>query len=388
MKSFSRSLTAAVLLAAVAATPAQADIAHVRIEGDGVSLAKTVEVPTSGTFGPDACPYDSPGGAIEIATGGNWDRSAFTQTILGETHDYSQRDWWNFWHNRVGSNTGICDPATTLEDGDEVLMIVQRDDPSFRPTIFPLFITAAPQTVERGQQGTVTVAEHVYDQATGTTAKNPAQGASVGGATTGADGRATVTFDTAGTVELRATKPSRTRSNSAIVTVTEPGQPAAPEQPPAPPLATPACIHDGADGRCGTRDLQAPSAFITGIEEGEVFRRGRGPQLLAGTAGVLGARGIVPDGTGILMIKLRLTRTGPGPRCSTWSPTKERFIPRECGAANGFWFKIGEQADWEYQLPARLRRGRYVLDADAIDNSGNRLRSRRRGENRVVFRVL
>jgi hypothetical protein len=86
------------------------------------------------------------------------------------------------------------------------------------------------------------------------------------------------------------------------------------------------------------------------------------------------------------MVKLRLTRR-VGPRCSTWSPSRERFVPRECGASNGFWFKIGDDREWSYLLPAALRRGRYVLDADAIDRNGNRLRERRRGENRVVFRV-
>ena len=387
MKSLSRSLSAAAVLAAVMAAPAYADTAHVRIEGDGVSLAKTVQVPTSGTFGPDACPYDSPGGAIEIATGGDWDRSAFTQTILGETHAYAQSDWWNFWLNREWSNVGICDPAQPLEEGDEILMIVQRDDASFNPTVFPLFITGAPQTVERGQTAQVTVAEHTFSYATNTTTKNPADGASVGGATTGADGVATVTFDTAGAAELRATKTSRARSNTSVVTVTEPGEPAPAEQAQAPPPPPP-CLHDGNDGRCGTRDLQAPSAFITSVEEGQVFRQRQGPRLLAGTAGVLGPEGIRPDGTGILMVKLRLTRIAPGPRCSTWSPSRERFVRRPCGAANGFWFKIGETADWEYLLPSRLRRGRYVLDADAIDENGNRLRVRRRGENRVVFRVL
>ncbi|HEX2086743.1 MAG TPA: hypothetical protein VHF89_13780 [Solirubrobacteraceae bacterium] len=392
MKILSRGLTAAVLLAApLAAAPAAlADTAHVRIEGDGVSLAKTVEVPQSGTFGPDSCPYDSPGGAIEVATGGDWDQSAFTHTILGETHDYAQRDWWNFWLNRDWSNEGIC--ATTLDDGDEVLMIVQRDDASFNPTVFPLFVTEAPGTVERGRPARVTVAEHTYSYSTSTTTRGPAEGATVAGggatATTGSDGVATLTFDRAGDVELRATKASRARSNAVSVVVTEPGQAPPPQQQreeDPPPPARP-CLTNGADGRCGTRDLQPPIALITSIREGEVYDRGAGPRELSGTAGILGAEGVVPDGTGILMIKLRLTRR-VGPRCSTWSPTRERFVPRPCGAGNGFWFRIGERADWEYVLPGRLRRGRYVLDADAIDRAGNRLRVRRRGENRVVFRV-
>jgi hypothetical protein len=389
MTSLSRSLMAAVLLAILAAAPAHADTAHVRIEGDGVSLSKTVDVPTSGTFGPDACPYDSPGGAIEIATGGNWDRKAFTQTILGETRTYSDDStWWNFWLNREWSNVGICDASRPLQDGDEVLMIVQRDDASFNPTVFPLFITQAPQAVERGAPAQFSVAEHTYSYPT--TSKGPAAGVTVAGggatATTGADGQATLSFAEAGSFEVRATAPQRARSNAAVVVVTDPGQPAPAEKAPSTLAPPPVCLHDGDDGRCGTVDRQAPSAFITSIREGAVFRRGRGPRRLAGTAGLLGAAGIRPDGSGILMIKLRLTRA-VGPRCSTWSPSRERFVPRPCGAGKGFWFRIGDAPKWEYLLPARLPRGRYVFDADAIDRNGNRLRSRKRGENRVVFRV-
>ena len=396
MKSLSRGLTAAALLAVLAAAPAHADTAHVRIEGDGVSLARTVEVPTAGTFGPDACPYDSPGGAIEIATDGNWDRLEYAKTILGETHAYAERDWWNFWLNRDWSQKGLCDETQPLQDGDEVLMIVQRDDASFNPTVFPLFITAAPASVERDQPARVTVAEHTYSYATSTTARGPARGVTVAGggasATTGDDGSATLSFGQSGAFELRATAPQRARSNVAVVTVTEPGQPA-PEQgggggdgaaaqgPPARP-----CFTTGFDGRCGTRDEQAPTALITSIRDGARFRRRSAPRELRGTAGILGARDVLPDGTGILMIKLRLTRALGG-RCSTWSPSRERFVPRRCGAHNGFWFKAGEAPDWDYLLPARLPRGRYVLDADAIDRAGNRLRIRRRGENRVVFRV-
>src|SRR5215212_3447963 len=67
MKILSRGLTAAALLAALAAAPAYADTAHVRIEGDGVSLTKTVDVPTSGEIF-SGCPYDTAAGAIEVAT--------------------------------------------------------------------------------------------------------------------------------------------------------------------------------------------------------------------------------------------------------------------------------------------------------------------------------
>ena len=38
--------------------------------------------------------------AVEAATGGNWDRQAFTQTILGETHAFGpQSDYWAQWND-------------------------------------------------------------------------------------------------------------------------------------------------------------------------------------------------------------------------------------------------------------------------------------------------
>ena len=98
-------------------------------------------------------------------------------------------------------------------------------------------------------------------------------------------------------------------------------------------------------------------------------------------------RGRIREAGGILAVKLRLTRNDGG-RCSAWSAKRERFIARKrCRASEGWWFKVGDKADWEYQLPERLPRGRYVLDVNAIDQSYNRDDTRRRGTNRVVFTV-
>jgi hypothetical protein len=70
---------------------------------------------------------------------------------------------------------------------------------------------------------------------------------------------------------------------------------------------------------------------------------------------------------------------------------------RRCGAPRGFFFKIGNDADWRYELPIDLPKGRYVLDVNAVDAAenrdwpaalpGRRYGRARRGENRVVFRV-
>jgi hypothetical protein len=62
----------------------------------------------------------------------------------------------------------------------------------------------------------------------------------------------------------------------------------------------------------------------------------------------------------------------------------ERFRRTRCGT--GAYFAIGDRADWSYLLPERLTRGRYVLDAIAIDGAGNRT-PLARGATRVVFTV-
>jgi hypothetical protein len=368
----------------VLAQPASADPVTVRIEGETAQLAATtVDPPATGVFGPNDCPWDSAGGAIQLATGGNWDGGPFVSTILGETHSYAARDWWQFWMNRSAASVGVC--AQPIDPGDEILMIVQRDDPTFQPTVFPLFVTAAPASVERGAPAQVTIAEHVVDVA-GTTTPRPAAGATVagGGATavTGADGRATLTFPQAGSVDVRATAPSRAPSNVARIAVTEPGAPAAP--------GAPAGASSGTAGSAGSGgDHRPPRSFVSGIEEQQVFSRRRAPRVLRGRSGegVPFSHGrLRSDPSGLLMVKLRLT-VNAGGRCGAWSPSRERFVGTRCGARHGWYFDIGDRAEWEYQLAQRLPRGRYVLDVNAIDRSYNRDDERRRGENRIVFHV-
>ena len=74
----------------------------------------------------------------------------------------------------------------------------------------------------------------------------------------------------------------------------------------------------------------------------------------------------------------------------TFSGKSERFRLNDrarCGAPHGFRFSVGDRSDVDYRLPSKLPRGRYVLDVKATDNAFNRDDVRRRGSNRVVFRV-
>ena len=388
MRRLTRGLTAAFLLSAVAATPAFAVTATVRVEGRNATLLerKQVEVPTSGTFGPEDCPFGTAGGAIQVGTNGNWDQLRYTKLILGERHDYTQDgDYWALWVNNDYKETeGACDYV--LQPGDEVLML---PDPgaATEPYVgrFPLGLRDVPRTARAGEAVTATAVQYDNDAR-----PTPAAGVTVTAsdgqtATSGPDGRVTFTFGSGADITLKARRDGN-----------------------APSAAEPVCVTTGSDARCGSPgpdgspsttpggtapgpDRQAPKALVNRslVREGQVFRRGRGPRQLRGRAGVpVGGnpRLLADDASGISAVKLRLTRNDRG-RCSAYSAKRERFVRRPCGARRGWWFGVGERANWTYLLPARLPRGRYVLDVNAIDRASNRDDARRRGENRVVFVV-
>jgi hypothetical protein len=410
MKILFRSLPAALLMLAMIATAASAATVTVRVEGAKRTLLPPtkVTIPDAGQI-PDAesgCEWNEQAGALEGAVGANWDRDGFVQTILGETYDSSDTTGWYAWTNgKYGG--GVC--LTTIADGDEVLFNASRfstDD--YNPDDLPLYLRDVPTRAEKGKPFTVLVEKSqprseqfppYYDSGTGD--RVPAEGVvvQIGAATarTGADGRATITVEETGQLNAQARTEDNGAGRSALSPVCVSCDPAAPVAGERPAdtggRAAAPCSTTGTDGFCGSIDRQPPKALITGVREGQTFAAGRGPRELTGRVGVLTAlapRAAVDalraDPSGLHAVKLRLTRSDDG-RCSVWSGSKERFVKRRCGARHGWWFRIGDRADWSYLLPARLPRGRYVLDVNAIDKAFNRDDKRRRGENRVVFRV-
>ncbi len=378
MTNLLRAGLAGLLLALLATGSAAAATVTVRVEGQSRTLLPRTAV----TLAPDPdvnCPAASASTALEIATRGNWDRQDFLQTILGETHDYTNNDSWAVWAfrgNRYVATNGACDEL--LNPGDEVLFgyEVTGPTPDYAPQILPIWISGLPPTVRPGAAVRITV-----NRTACPTYCNPGEGsvvaqagASVTGAnaavTSGADGRATVVFGRRGPAGLRATAPN------------------------ANPSATEAtCVTDGHDGYCGTtapngttlppavggaspaaRDTAPPRGRLTNIREGGRFGRRRAPRLLKGT---------VADASGLLQVKLGLTRQ-VGHRCWTFSGKRERFRRARCGHHPVF--KVGDRRRVSYLLPKRLGRGRYVLDLRSQDRFGNR-DTLARGRNRVVFLV-
>lgn len=347
---------AGLVLALLLAAPAWAGpTVTVRIIGaSDTLLERTVTLPD--TPPPvSGCAANAAGNAIEVATGGNWDRRPFTNTILGETHDFSALDFWFEWlHRGSGYRAGMGVCNDTLGEGDELLMVADVAGPNFEPTRPVLDVEGVPRQALRGGAITVTVVEYRVDADPPPkfdVVRRPVAGATVqagsASAVTDADGRATLVLSELGTVALRATRPGSVPAATDLIQVGD--------VPPAP----------------SAPDTTAPSASILGIRDGQRFTRRRAPRELRGT--------VSADPSGLWAVKIRLVRRHRG-TCWYFSGSKERFLKRTCGKQHAF--KVGDEAAWSYLLPARLPRGRYVLDTYAIDNAFNR-----GDERRVVFRV-
>jgi len=342
---------------ALAGTPANVTV---RIEGQDHTLlpttgvtTSTAPVPGSGASGTSAA------GAIDLATGGNWDHQCFTQQLMGETHNFSNNDYWAFWiNNHFSSTMGICDYE--LGEGDQVLMLVDVADQNFNPTVTPLALRDVPAHADAGVPFTVTVVHYAFDGSS-----SPVDGATVSGdgvtATSGPDGQATLTAPTAGTVSLKADKGGYARSASAPVCVSNGNDGTCGTVAGAPGSSSAgaggAAGGGGAGGGAGSAGYVAPHASLTGLSTGKRFSVRRAPRTLAGHVDV----GSSP----LAAVKLRLVRRERGD-CAYFSGRDARWHrTRRCG--RGFFFRAGDSPDFSYLLPERLGRGRYTLDAAAID---------------------
>jgi hypothetical protein len=354
-------LAAGLVMLAAAPTALAAQVS-VRVEGAGDTLLpRTAATTTTGTFTKDgnsahACSRSSATGALEAATGGNWAGrwASFgdyeIQTIRGETHKSEAGDasgtYWAFWLNYQYSSTGGC--GTPMQDGDDVLFFPSCFGCAQEPT--PLRITAIPGSAAPGSAFDVRVVQYgvTFDEDfNATTTAAPAAGASVTAAgksfTAGADGVAHVSVDSRGLAGVRATKAGFVRSATEPVCV----ECAAPP-PPAP-------------GSPAADDTVGPATTL-GIKNGKVFSRKKAPRTLRGH--------VASDPSGLSGVKLRLLRK-VGKKCAFFSGGRERWRKTHL-CWHGAFFKIGDRADWSYLLPKRLGRGRYVLEAYAIDGAINR----------------
>jgi hypothetical protein len=371
-----------------AASPALAADVSVEIEGQTVVQAPaTATTPAHVTkAGGVDCAGATIAGALEAATGGDWAGGQYTiDTIKGESHPFGPGGSWSFYLNGNFVNEAACTAA--VKDGDELVFFWSGAYASAgygEPVLLD-----GPATVVPGQAFPVAVREtSTYFGPTGfdpgVTTITPSSGAIVSGgaadATTGADGKATVTVAGGGPFTLVARKGNRAPARiTGCATNGSDGFCGTKAGQVAPPSAPATCVTNGRDGFCGTADKTVANAALTGIAEGEKYKKGSGPRQLAGK--------VADDASGLADVRLRLTRTDRG-TCSTYDGRTERFKPiKKCGAARGTWFSVGAKQDFTYLLPSRLGRGRYVLDVLVVDKAGNKTTALARGTSRVVFIV-
>jgi hypothetical protein len=333
--------------------PVTTDVRPFRFTGEAVGHTCDGTAAIGGT---SPVPVPTRGAAIAeaaertpFAIEGTWNAqfgASFTR-IGGESvaFDAATNRFLAEYENGQFAQLGAC--ADDIRPGDRVLFAYGTGNE-------PLLALAGPATARPGEA----IVVRVTDARNG----NAVAGAAVGGATTGPDGTATVgPLPADAEADLKATKAGAIRSNRLRVRGAEGGGGGT-----TPPGASPAPA---------ARDTTGPLASIAGIRDGRRFARRRAPRELRGT--------VADDPSGLRAVKLRLTRQ-VGRRCWYFSGKRERFLRRRCGTRHAF--KVGEDTSWRYLLPARLRRGRYVLDVYALDRAGNRSELVR-GRSRVVFFV-
>ncbi len=358
----------------------------VRIEGEAATLLPKTSVTLNAPEPVSGCAANSVAAAINLAVGGNWDHGEasggagnFTQTILGETHSFTnESDTWAEWVNYKWGG-GIC--SDLLSEGDEVVMVADHEpEPFYSPTVLPLVVGEVPMSVQAGTPFTVkTSAIHTPAEAfaeKGNGEAQPAAGVTVSGggasAISVAGGLATLTLSTTGNVTLRATKTGDAPSAGFVV-----------------------CVHNGNDGNCGTASpsgtttsttgsgapspapYKGPYALVpdvTGPIDGHVYPRRSAPRVLAGT---------IVAHSAVTAVSAELRRRYRG-RCSAYDGVRARFRAARCGS--GGFFKLSDGGVFSYLLPAALGPGRYVLDIKASDAAGN-VTTLARGSSRRVFYV-
>ena len=162
------------------------------------------------------------------------------------------------------------------------------------------------------------------------------------------------------------------------------------------------CVHAGNDGTCGTtlpiacatsagaacppleRTLTPPSplslaaiARITGVKNGHIYSHRSAPRLLSGVV-------TVPGGGTLRQVRISLQRRFHG-RCFDFSGSRESFVrTKKCGSED--FFSVGGSESFSYLLPARLPKGSYIYDIEAINSAGQATKLVS-GISHVVFQV-
>ena len=258
-----------------------------------------------------------------------------------DSSDFANNRFWGYALNYVPTQVGGCQQQVVA--GDDVIFGYDFFSKSH------LLRLSGPARAATGE----TFAVSVTDGETGA----PLDGATVGGQTTGGDGTATVSIGSAGVHTLKAERADSLRSNGVQVCVYEPGSGGCGTEPA--PGTAPSGPQLPSQAPDVVRDTIPPRAFISGIRN-RTYRRA--PRVL---------RGRVEDDRAIHGVYLRL-RMIDAQGCRWLSGRSETFSrPRSCERAR--FIRLGNAAEWSYQLPFELRGGaRYIVDVKVLDRGLNK----------------
>jgi hypothetical protein len=302
--------THAVALAvfAIAAPAAAADPVSVNLRIEGVSrtifegsvTTDAHPVSTPSDPNPRACdgtgqghpPGPTATSALDTASAiagfgwdGEWDDSGLKDYYydqIGPDRINRSTHFWSLWMNWGFASAGGC--GQPIKQGDEVLWAYEDFNQS------PILRLHAPGTARTGEPFGVRVVDGFDD--------SPEAGAVVAGATTGADGVATVSFADAGVYRLKAEKPDAIRSNAQVVCVDPPG-------------ADP----------CTSGDKDAPRLVRVDLPGRElVSERGKSRTMVVSWQADDGA------GAGVAYYAAEVREMGSGLRASKVEPGEWRFI--------------------------------------------------------------
>jgi hypothetical protein len=161
-----------LLLSAVPALAADAFDVRVRIEGKHRTLVKErkatlADAPVNKDTDPShACSGQSALGALQTATGGNWEGTYseglgyYVSTIMGEKA--SGNDFFELWVGHKESTSGFCDH--TLKAGESVLIFSQTCVYDPKTQLCPEEVTPLglriPSRIKKGSVRTLTVVDY------------------------------------------------------------------------------------------------------------------------------------------------------------------------------------------------------------------------------------
>jgi hypothetical protein len=238
----------------------------------------------------------------------------FIERVADEQIDPNS-EYWSLWINHSFSDKGGCQKRVLA--GQDVLWA----GIPFSVSV-PLKL-AGPDAAFTGQP----VQVQVTDGSNG----DPQNGATVGGATTGPDGRATLTFADEGIYRLKAEKPDTIRSNTIVLCVDPPG---------AAPCTSTDTTAPSVESGFGASDPDLPGRRLAS-------RTGRSRTILVSWGGQDGA------GSGVAHYSVEVSQAGDGAGASQTEPEWRTLLDK--APTNGLHFR-GESGDaYRFRITATDR---------------------------------